>query len=133
MKKIISIRGVIKMAAIIKDKFGFWENDADTRGFAACDHCRQDKVDRNPSGRTWQNGKITLCEAHLEEYQKRKGWKECRCGILTLHRRCTYCEADTEHYECNDDIIICNDCHNADMEAEQKRALLYTAATAEDW
>lgn len=118
---------------IIKDNFGFWENNIETRGFAACDRCHPEKGDSNESGRTWQNGKITLCEAHLEEYKKRKDWKQCRCGVMTLHRRCSLCESDIEHYECNEKIIICDDCHNADIEAEQARAMFYASATSEDW
>jgi hypothetical protein len=47
------------------DPYGFWENPEDTQGFAACDRCKGGEP--NPSHRTWQNGRITLCEAHYEE------------------------------------------------------------------
>lgn len=69
---IFQSKGDVKMANEKEDNYGFWENSFETRGFAACDHCHRDRLpnqmgDMNPSGRTWQNGKITLCEAHLEE------------------------------------------------------------------
>src|SRR5262245_34482559 len=67
-----SSRGCLEISngrdcSCVKPESRFWENSKHTRGFAACNRCTGEQAARKKSGRTWQNGFITLCEAHLEE------------------------------------------------------------------
>lgn len=49
--------------------YGFWKNSNDTIGFAACNRCEAGEQSRSI---TWQNGSITLCDAHYEEHVAQK-------------------------------------------------------------
>lgn len=44
----------------------FWMNAAHTRGYAACDKCKGGEM---VGSTTYQNGKITLCQAHYNELE----------------------------------------------------------------
>lgn len=53
------------------------------------------------------------------------------CGMSTTGRRCSFCWADEEHTECNEDMVLCPSCKERQQAEECRRLENYYASV--DW